>query len=111
MSGEPFGTITIPRPHVPYGPVGIPAPLSDARYLRDAARHIEQGYQVGGSNLTAAVLKLLRDAADAIEAMNQQISSEQRSARDRAEGMTESEITREFAASRIFNQQVSGGDS
>lgn len=70
-----FGTIAIPTPHVPYGPVGIPAHLSDSRYLREAAKHIEEGYPVGGSNLTEAVLKLLRDAADAIEATNQQSRS------------------------------------
>lgn len=60
--------VTIPRPHVPYGPLGVPEWQADAHYLREAAKHIEGGYSVGGSNLTATVLKLLRDSADALEA-------------------------------------------
>jgi hypothetical protein len=56
-------TITIPAPNVPY-----PGGHSQAHFMRSAADHIEGGYPVGGSNLTATVLKLLRDVADALEA-------------------------------------------
>jgi hypothetical protein len=56
-------TITIPAPNVPY-----PGGRTQAYFMRSAADHIEGGYPVGGRNLTATVLKLLRDAADALEA-------------------------------------------
>lgn len=58
--------ITIPRPHVPFGPEGVPRHEADARYLHSAANHIEGGYKVGGRNLTATVIQLLRDSADAL---------------------------------------------
>jgi hypothetical protein len=58
--------ITVPRPHVPFGPKGIHADQSDAKYLREAARNIEFS-RCMGSNLTATVTKMLRDAADAVE--------------------------------------------
>lgn len=58
--------ITIPRPHVPYGPIGVPERVADADYLREAAKHIEGGFKVGGSNLSATVIKMLRDSADAL---------------------------------------------
>lgn len=67
--------ITIPRPHVPHGPVGIPEEEADARYLRDAVRNIEfrgNGERIWGSNLTATIIKLLQDCADAIERPDQQ---------------------------------------
>jgi hypothetical protein len=58
--------ITIPRPHVPYGPEGVDVDKADAQYLREAASKIAGGWRMG-SNLTATVTKLLRDAATAIE--------------------------------------------
>lgn len=58
-------TITIPRPHVPYGPAGVDEWLADADYLRSAARGIEY-HGLFGSNLNRTVAKLLRDAADAV---------------------------------------------
>lgn len=57
--------ITVPRPTVPFGPVGVPVDQADADYLRSAAGNIEFARCLG-SNLTATVTKLLRDAADAI---------------------------------------------
>lgn len=64
-------TITIPRPHVPFGPEGKTAEEADAEYLRHAVKNIdylERGERLWGSNLTATVRKLLLDAADAVEA-------------------------------------------
>ena len=58
--------ISVPRPHVPFGPEGIPADKADADYLRSAARNIEHS-RCMGHNLTATVMQLLHDAADAIE--------------------------------------------
>jgi len=60
-------TISVPRPHVPHGPRDVPAHVADARYLREAAHHIRDGYAVGGYNLTSTVIRLLLDAAEALE--------------------------------------------
>ena len=64
--------ITIPRPHVPFGPDGVTAEKADADYLRNAVRIIKwraaTGREIWGSNLPATIIKLLGDAADAIEA-------------------------------------------
>ncbi|MDQ0376568.1 hypothetical protein [Amycolatopsis thermophila] len=60
--------ITVPRPHVPYGPEGINKDEADADFLRDAADRLESFYRPFGSNLRATVVRLLRDAADAIPA-------------------------------------------
>lgn len=59
-------TITIPAPHVPHGPVGIPQGEADAMYLRRAADRIRDARPFG-SNLTATVVKLLNDAAAAVD--------------------------------------------
>lgn len=59
-------TISIPRPHVPFGPVGIAENIADADYLDHAARNIARGYEVGGSNVTSTVIKLLHDTATAL---------------------------------------------
>lgn len=59
-------SIQIPRPHVPYGPHGVPEMLADADYLDHAARNIAGGYAVGGYNVTSTVIKLLHDAATAL---------------------------------------------
>ena len=59
-------TITVPRPHIPYGPEGIPADEADANYLRKAADDLAVHYRCFGSNLRATVVKLMNDAADAI---------------------------------------------
>ena len=58
--------ITIPRPHVPFGPEGLPAEAADAAYLRRAARDLEKHYKPFGKNLRATVVKLVHDAAEAI---------------------------------------------
>jgi hypothetical protein len=57
--------ITIPRPHVPFGPTHVTTNQADADYLRHAARNIVHARCLG-SNLTATVVRLLNDAADAI---------------------------------------------
>jgi hypothetical protein len=56
--------ITIPAPHVPY-----PGPNdTDASFMRGAAGKIRNGLEPGGYNVTTAVIKLLTDAANALEA-------------------------------------------
>lgn len=60
--------ITIPRPHVPYGPQGVDPNTADIAYLRRAARDLEKHYKPFGSNLRATIVKLVHDAADAIAA-------------------------------------------
>jgi len=60
--------IRIPRPHVPFGPHGVPEREADADYLDHAARNIAGGYAVGGYNVTATVIKLLHDTATALRA-------------------------------------------
>jgi len=64
------GTITIPTPHVTYGPEGIPANVADADYLRHAVKNIDylsHGERLWGSGVTATVRKLLLDAAKALD--------------------------------------------
>lgn len=63
-------TITIPRPHVPFGPEHVSPEKADAAYLRAAVRnvdHLGRGERLWGSNLTATVRKLLLDAAEALD--------------------------------------------
>lgn len=64
-------TVTVRRPHVEHGPVGVPADQADASYLRSAVRNIEhradEVRRLWGSGVTAMVVRLLTDAADAIE--------------------------------------------
>ncbi len=56
--------IIVPAPNVLHkGPND-----SDADFMRIAAKHLEGGYPVGGSNLTYAVIKLLRDTANSLDA-------------------------------------------
>lgn len=59
-------TVSVPRPHVPYGPHGVPGELATADYLDHAARNLAGGYEVGGYNVTATVIKLLHDTATAL---------------------------------------------
>lgn len=66
--GEPSDAVTIPRPHVPYGPVGIPEHEADAAYLEHAAGSLESHYEVGGSNVRATVVGILRDVATTLRA-------------------------------------------
>ena len=63
--------ISIPAPHVPFGPTGIPELLADADYLDHAARNIEGGYPTGGSNVTATVVALLHSVATALRARHE----------------------------------------
>lgn len=60
------GSVTVPRPHVPHGPHGVPESQADADYLREAARKLETHYKPFGSNLRATVVQLIRDTADAL---------------------------------------------
>jgi len=59
-------TITVPTPHVPTGPKGVPPRESDADYLDSAAWNLEHGYPLGGSGVRAMVARLLRSAAHAV---------------------------------------------
>lgn len=59
--------ISVPRPHVPFGPQQLTEDQADADYLREAARKLEEHYKPFGSNLRATIVKLIRDAAEAIE--------------------------------------------
>ena len=68
--------IPIKRPHVPWGPRDVPELLADADYLDHAARNIEGGYSVGGSNVTRTVIKLLHDTAAALRKHYQETSDE-----------------------------------
>lgn len=63
-------TISIPRPHVPFGPSGTSEDHADASYLREVVWKIDKGYAkgIGGSNVTATIRKLIADAADVLEA-------------------------------------------
>lgn len=74
--------VTIPRPHVPFGPQGVPEMLADADYLDSAARNIAGGYTVGGYNVTHTVIGLLHSTATALREAH---AAEVRSA-DTAEG-------------------------
>ena len=57
-------TVNVPAPHVPY-----PGPHdTDATFMRGAAKKIAGDYPAGGSNVKRAVIKLLNDTADAMEA-------------------------------------------
>lgn len=66
--GEPTDMLAIPRPHVPFGPLSVPEHEADATYLDHAASSLEGHYEVGGSNVRATVVKLLRDTAAALRA-------------------------------------------
>lgn len=66
--GTAAESITVPRPHVPFGPQGVLPEVADAAYLHRAARDLEKHYRPFGSNLRARVVKLVHDAADAIAA-------------------------------------------
>lgn len=59
--------ISVPRPHVPYGPQGYSEDQADVYYLREAARKLQSHYKPFGSNLRATIVKLILDSADAIE--------------------------------------------
>ncbi|MFE6966988.1 hypothetical protein ACFVAJ_17890 [Agromyces sp. NPDC057679] len=59
-TGSP--TITVPTPYIPF-----PGGRSQGSFLRRAAQNIVDGYPVGGSNVTAAVVKLLQDAGDELD--------------------------------------------
>ena len=64
------GTITIPTPHVTYGPKDVPENVADADYLRSAVGNIDylsHGERIWGSGVTATVRKLLLDAAQALD--------------------------------------------
>ncbi len=71
-------TIRIPRPHVRFGPDNVPEDKADAEYLRSAVRNIDylgRGERLWGSNLTAAVRKVLLDAAEALDPTSPDSSS------------------------------------
>ena len=60
--------LVIPIPHVPFGPQGVPELVADATYLDHAASNLAGKFEVGGSNVRATVVKLLRDVAFALHA-------------------------------------------
>ncbi len=85
-----MSTITIPTPHVPFGPTGVPEHEADADYLRSAVRNIEyleRGEKLWGSNVTATVVKLLNDAADAVEENGKRMAERARTAGLTIDGM------------------------
>jgi len=60
--------ISIPRPVVPFGPKGLSGDEATAHYLREVDRKISTGFiTVGGSNVTAAVRKMLADVVLALK--------------------------------------------
>lgn len=73
LSTQPEGTITIPRPHVPFGPQHVSEAEADASYLREAAgtlvwlRDNPDTRPPWGSNLTETIRRLLVDCATALE--------------------------------------------
>lgn len=60
--------LVVPVPHVPFGPEGVPAMLADATYLDHAASNLEGKFQIGGSNVRATVVRMLRNVATALRA-------------------------------------------
>jgi hypothetical protein len=64
--------IAIRRPHVPYGPKGIPENEADADYMREAGRNIRhaiaQKRSLWGSNLSETIIRILGDCEDALRA-------------------------------------------
>lgn len=63
--------LTINRPHVPFGPVGLPDWRADAEYLEHAARNLQGGYQIGGYNVTTTVINLLHDVAQQLRILGE----------------------------------------
>ncbi|WP_159601601.1 hypothetical protein [Agromyces humi] len=55
-------TISVPAPNIPF-----PGGRGQGAMLRRAAQNIVDGYDIGGSNVTAAVVQLIRDAGDAVD--------------------------------------------
>lgn len=55
--------------------VPYPGGSTQAEFYRAAADRLENGYGIGGSNLTAAVLKLLRNAGTALDALDAAVRS------------------------------------
>lgn len=64
LSLQNDGTLTIPAPSLPTKAVGS----KDSAYLHSAARNLHDGYAVGGSGVTAMVIALLINTAEAMEA-------------------------------------------
>lgn len=56
-------TITVPMPHIPH-----PGFHTQGHFMRTAARNIKNDHPAGGYNVTTAVIKLLTDTANAMEA-------------------------------------------
>lgn len=56
-------SIEVPTPHVPY-----PGDRTQAHFMRTAARNIRNEQRPGGYNVTTAVIQLLNDTANAMEA-------------------------------------------
>lgn len=56
-------SITVPAPHLSH-----PGFHTHSHFMRTAARNITNDHPVGGYGVTSAVIKLLNDAADAMEA-------------------------------------------
>ncbi|WP_104087074.1 hypothetical protein [Arthrobacter sp. GMC3] len=56
-------TVTVPAPHIQH-----PGFHTQGHFMRSAARNIKNDHPVGGYGVTSAVIKLLNDTADAMEA-------------------------------------------
>lgn len=59
--------ISIPRPRVLHGPDYLTPDQATFMYLHEAADKLERFHKPFGSNLNAAVVKVLRDAANATD--------------------------------------------
>lgn len=70
LAPQDADSITIPRPHIPYGPIGVDLKRADVDALRKAAVDLAEFYRPFGSNLRATVVQLIHDAADAIDEVN-----------------------------------------
>ena len=62
--------LSIPIPNVPFGPEGVAPTIATASYLIEVVKKIDSGYaNVGGSNVTATLRKLLVDTAEALRGL------------------------------------------
>lgn len=62
--------LSIPIPNVPFGPEGVAPTIATASYLIEVVKKIDFGYaNVGGSNVTATLRKLLVDTAEALRGL------------------------------------------
>lgn len=70
--------LVVPIPHVPFGPAEVPELVADATYLDHAASNLEGRFEVGGSNVRATVVRLLRDTATALRAAHRSAEGQEK---------------------------------